>query len=191
MKFILFLVFSCLLLANGQDFGSNLANLDFANIIGGPMQAVIDAQNLAARTTVEFVNECAFNADQTLRMVDFGYTKTVNGTSVDTHLSVPFLTILPIPFIEIESTEIELNIKMNSAASQTSSTAVGVSLSVSRGFPFGVKFSASVQFQAKTSDDLEVKKQYSMKVYVKARQVSAPPGMVRIMDWMEKIITEV
>ncbi len=40
----------------GEGFGSELSNLDFGNIIGGPLLAVIDAQARSAATTMAFIN---------------------------------------------------------------------------------------------------------------------------------------
>jgi hypothetical protein len=41
--------------------GTELATLDFGNLIGGPLVAVITAQSLAARSTADFIKTVGFN----------------------------------------------------------------------------------------------------------------------------------
>jgi hypothetical protein len=40
--------------------GAELASLDFANLIGGPLNAVITAQSMAARSTADFIKSVGF-----------------------------------------------------------------------------------------------------------------------------------
>lgn len=42
--------------------GAELASLDFGNLIGGPLVAVITAQSLAARSTADFIKTVGFHA---------------------------------------------------------------------------------------------------------------------------------
>ena len=54
-------------------------------------------------TTVQFVNEVGFDEDRNAITVDFNY-KTQNATSGDvteSSMTVPILTIVPIPFIRV------------------------------------------------------------------------------------------
>ena len=38
-----------------SDYGKELASLDFKNLIGGPLSAVVEAQAMAAESTVNFI----------------------------------------------------------------------------------------------------------------------------------------
>lgn len=69
--------------------GTELASLDFGNLIGGPLTAVITAQSMAAQSTAEFIKSVGFyqkdqtNADgddigNTPIYVDFKYPKEVS-----------------------------------------------------------------------------------------------------------------
>jgi hypothetical protein len=40
--------------------GKELASIDFANLIGGPLMAVVDAQAKAAQSTVAFIKRVGF-----------------------------------------------------------------------------------------------------------------------------------
>ena len=57
--------------------GAELAALDFENLIGGPLDAVILAQNRAAMTTVDFIKEVGFDDDNKPVYVSFKYPKEI------------------------------------------------------------------------------------------------------------------
>lgn len=69
--------------------GTELASLDFGNLIGGPLTAVITAQSMAAQSTAEFIKNVGFyqkgqkDADdndigETPIYVDFKYPKEIS-----------------------------------------------------------------------------------------------------------------
>ena len=43
--------------------GTELASLDFGNLIGGPLNAVITAQAMAAQSSATFIKEVGFYKD--------------------------------------------------------------------------------------------------------------------------------
>ncbi len=57
--------------------GTELASLDFANLIGGPLDAVIKAQSMAARSTADFIKTVGFDEDNNPIYVDFKYPKEI------------------------------------------------------------------------------------------------------------------
>jgi len=69
--------------------GTELASLDFGNLIGGPLTAVITAQSMAAQSTAEFIKSVGFyqkgqkdaegeDIGETPIYVDFKYPKEVS-----------------------------------------------------------------------------------------------------------------
>lgn len=58
--------------------GNELASLDFANLIGGPLNAVITAQSNAALSTANFIKTVGFDENNKLVYVDFKYPKEVS-----------------------------------------------------------------------------------------------------------------
>jgi hypothetical protein len=58
--------------------GTELASLDFGNLIGSPLVAVITAQSIAARSTADFIKTVGFDADDNLIYVDFKYPKEIS-----------------------------------------------------------------------------------------------------------------
>ena len=57
---------------------AELASLDFGNLIGSPLVAVITAQSIAARATADFIKAAGFDADDKPIYVDFKYPKEAN-----------------------------------------------------------------------------------------------------------------
>jgi hypothetical protein len=57
--------------------GTELASLDFGNLIGGPLNAVITAQAKAAESTANFIKTVGFDADNKPIYVDFKYPKEI------------------------------------------------------------------------------------------------------------------
>ncbi|MDR3216710.1 MAG: DUF2589 domain-containing protein [Clostridiaceae bacterium] len=113
----------------------------------------------------------------------------------DMTLQVPILTMLPIPFIRIATTDIELNVKINSI-SQTSESAQS-SAKVNSSSSFGYKgwgfnancsINASISNQKQSSSSEEVKKEYSLNIKVHAVQDDVPVGLSRILDILEESI---
>ena len=118
-----------------------LTNLPFHNIIGGPLEAAIKAQAMAANTTVEFIKAVGFkplkkkdaggnevidpdkddpsivgNNDSEIgdiRYVNFSYAKkNLDGSKAEGFMKVPILTIVPIPMLRIEEMTIDFTTKI-------------------------------------------------------------------------------
>lgn len=69
----------------------------------GPLQAVVKAQAAAAMTSVEFIQAVGFDDNGSAIQVSFTYNSTnaTTGAVQTNSLSVPFLTIVPIPFLRV------------------------------------------------------------------------------------------
>ncbi len=113
----------------------------------------------------------------------------------DMLLKVPILTMLPIPFIRIATTDIELNAKINfmetsnSSSEDKNSKSGGGSVGY-KGFGASINasFNISVASQKKTSSTSEVKKEFSLGIKVHAVQDDMPAGISRILDILEESI---
>jgi hypothetical protein len=178
------------------DLVSELNNIDFGKMIGGPLQAVVDAQVASALATVNFINEVGFvkKADpndptktiKELVMVDFSHKRkdvTADGKSndKDVFVRVPLLAMLPIPSLRIDHATIDFNAKLNSVASSSVSSDLGIGGEV--GGKIGpVSFKVSASYQRKTSSNVEVKKEYSLNVNVKVVQDEIPAGLEKILN---------
>src|SRR4051794_35220085 len=100
---------------------SELAGLNFKNLIGGPLNAVVEAQINASQNTLKFINGLK-DEDGHIQTATFAYKKSSssNGQNVelDMELSVPLLTMMPIPFLRIDYVNLKFNANITSMATR-------------------------------------------------------------------------
>jgi len=117
------------------NIGAELQALPLRYMLGAPMTAAIEAQALAAKTTVDFIKNVGLEEDpadptgETMRVTtaNFTFTQPIQdpsnpGSFIDkeTTLSVPLLTLVPIPYIRIQDLNVSFEFKIRDV--QTSST---------------------------------------------------------------------
>lgn len=179
-----------------------LQALPFSSLIGGPLDAAIKAQAMAAKTSWEFIQQVGLNEDKATGKkeavnVTFYYNK--NGQM--TKLIVPLLTIVPIPYIAID--EVQINFKANISASSSSVSETSESTSTEAGgsakasFGYG-PFSVSAEFKAnysskkdsKAAQDSKYSVEYTMDVAVHAGQSDMPAGLATVLNILQSSITD-
>ncbi len=197
-----------------------LTQLPFGNIIGGPMKAAIEAQALAARSTIEFIQTVGFekqNDDALFPSIDgtgkssdtnssFGKIRTVtfeykqqnvNGTETDATLTVPLLTIVPIPFLRIDEMTIDFMAKMAEEYKHKNATSDNLDIAVDSKFqykafwsPVSVNFNVAVssKHSATSENSSRFSTEATMSVHVRAVQDSMPGGMAKILQILENAI---
>lgn len=185
------------LAAPSTNFTSELNNIDFRKMIGGPLQAAVDAQVASALATVDFINKVGFTTPEPgngtpgpreLVMVDFSHArKDVDAEGHETtkavNLRVPLLAMLPIPSLCIEQVVVDFNVKLNSVESSTVSDSLGVNAEVKGGWG-PVSFKVSASYQRKTTTNVEVRKEYTLAVNVKAVQEELPAGLEKVLGML-------
>lgn len=189
--------------------GQELSSIDFQSMIGGPLNAVVKAQAQSAQTSVDFIKSVGFNAPGDGEdagkptMVTFEYDKIIekadeSGKLVPTpttmKLTVPILTMLPIPFIRVEETTIDFNAKINSVVESTtaSSSELNASLGVKGGWgPVSAELKCSYSNKKSTSATDKTERTYSLIIHVRAVQDELPAGMEKLLGVLENSIKEV
>ncbi len=133
-------------------------------------------------------------ADLKLKVIEEG--KTVPAMYQKMKIDVPILTLMPIPFVKIDYTDIEFNVKINSvsntSSSDTSNTNVKSDTTVGYkgwGINASTTLNASFSNQKASSSSEEVKKDYSLNIKVHAVQDDMPAGMAKILDILEENIS--
>lgn len=187
--------------ASDADFPNELNNIDFASLIGGPMQAAVEAQNKASIATVNFIKEVGFEGqtdtdDGKLRMVEFKFKKnvpnpnfdpSVNGSEPtieqDAEITVPFISLLNVPALRVQTLDIDFNVKLNSAYTNNKASSFGANASVSGGWG-PVKMKVSASYRRSTFEGTKVEKEYSMNVKVKALNDEIPRGLELVLNGM-------
>ena len=187
--------------------GDELANLNFESMIGGPLSAVVKAQAQSAVTSVDFIKAVGFQTDEQGNvteptMVSFKYEKPVEETAADGTvtvvvkpftLTVPFLTMLPIPFIRVEETTIDFNAKITAVqeSSSTSSHGLNTELKAKAGWGWGsASLKVNYSYKKSTSSSQKVERTYSLAVHVRAVQDELPAGTERLLGILESNIQE-
>jgi len=178
--------------APNTNLTSELNNIDFRKMIGGPLQAAVDAQVASSLATVDFINKVGFtegeDGKRELVMVDFSHKRKdvdAEGKPVEkeTFIKVPLLAMLPIPSLRIEHVIVDFNVKLNSVESASTSDKLGVNAEVKAGWG-PVSFKVSASYQRKTATNVEVKKEYALNVNVKAVQDEIPAGLEKILGML-------
>ncbi|EOS23167.1 hypothetical protein C804_05491 [Lachnospiraceae bacterium A4] len=185
------------------DYGNEISSISLGSIIGGALSAIVEAQSQAAHTTVNFINEVGFEGKQGERKpvyIDFQYEKMIipeKETQQEeaekqkqiTSLKVPLLTMVPIPYIRVDDATIDFNVKINSVQETKTSSDLNYggkteAFANYNGFRFktGIKLSASISNQKKSSTSDTVKRDYSLNIHVHAKQDDMPAGVEHLLD---------
>jgi len=191
----LLVLFALVAVACAQDFPGELASIDFEGIIGAPLSAAIEAQASSAITTLDFINNLGFTEQGAGKkkkptMVEFFYTKLDENGTHTFKMKLPFLLMLPIPYIEVRDVTVEFNVKLSSVQKTESSTAHEWNSKVSASFWGGYKMSATYSGQYQSAQSGEVKKDYALDIKVQAGQAELPKGTARILDIFESVVRD-
>ena len=174
-----------------------LANIPFGSLIGGPLDACIEAQAKSALTTVDFIKTVGFGRSPKTGLeealaVTFRYKS--NGRIVE--LEVPLLTIVPVPYIRVDS--IDINFIANIAAESSTSETIEESSEAGGSLKGGAKFwFVKVEFEGKYSSKKDSKAtqesaysvEYTMDVKVRATSDAMPGGLAKVLNLLESSIS--
>ena len=172
-----------------------LQGIPFKNLIGGPLSACIQAQNDAAMTSINFINNVCLNEDKetgekSAVYVSFSFIQ--NGRKVV--INVPMIAIVPIPYIAINSIDISFKATVNGVESESSSTETeyeskGNKKSTRKSGLFRRKTTTinstfSTKRDSKSTQDSKFSVEATIDVAVHAGQESMPAGMAKILEML-------
>ncbi len=172
-----------------------LQGIPFENLIGGPLNACIQAQNDAAMTSINFINNVCLNEDKetgekSAVYVSFSFIQ--NGRKVV--INVPLIAIVPIPYIAINSVDISFKATVNGVESESSSTETeyeskGNKKSTRKSGLFRRKTTTinstfSTKRDSKSTQDSKFSVEATIDVAVHAGQESMPAGMAKILEML-------
>ena len=168
-----------------------LAALPFSNIIGGPLNAAVEAQALAAKTSVDFIHDVAFDDNGDVKNVVFQYRKD----SSIAYLTVPILTIVPVPYLRIDDMNISFKAKIeaetNSNIDSSREESRDINGNASAGWgPYKASMNASYSSKkdSASSRSSRYAVEYTMDVNLHAVQDDIPAGLGRVLNILEKSI---
>jgi hypothetical protein len=99
-----------------------------SDLLGAPMAAVVQAEAIAAKATADFIQDVGFIKSSTASDEDFGTVRNItftynrveaDGNSRMTSISVPLLTVIPIPSLKVAEAEIEFDLALSQPDSDT------------------------------------------------------------------------
>lgn len=205
-----------------KNLAKELSTIDFESMIGGPLVAIINAQAQAAISSVDFIKQVGFKAGEPPEvptggtdvvplphtnlpptgdpvLVKFTYNRELPPdepggppTTEKVLLEVPFLTLMPIPFIRIEEATIDFNAKITSVETVNTDTTISLTADMQGRARLGLwgtarlKVGFSTKSRIKTGS--EVNRSYSMAVHIRAVQDEMPAGMERMLGILENSI---
>jgi len=172
---------------------SSLQSLPFGNIIGGPLVACVEAQAQAARTSWEFIQNVGLYADgEEKKTVNVSFQFIKDGRMAQ--ITVPLLTIVPIPYIAINSIDINFkaNISASAASTETENSSSSVDTSVSASARcFWARGSMNASYSSKKDSSATRDSKYSVEYTVHAGQDSMPAGMAKVLEMLNNSISVV
>lgn len=118
-------------------------------------------------------------------------TEAKAAVTQEMELTVPILTMLPIPFLRVEETTIDFNAKINSIETHRNETDYKRTTDWQGRIGWWITSSSlkvSTAYQSKTRSGIETKRTYSMVVRIRAVQDEMPAGTERLLGILENAI---
>ena len=139
-------------------------------------------------------NDCWREVDQkNIRTVDFRYDQKVMtpaGQSWDSHaISLPLMSMVPIPYLRVDTLEVDFNVKLTGTETSTRTTSDDLKVSGRFKKP-AVSIRAGLSLKQNKGQSSTVNRSYDMQVKIKSSQAEMPPGVERLINLMDKLISE-
>ena len=168
-----------------------LQALPFGSLIGGPLDAAIEAQGRAALSSVNFIKAIGFNDDGSVQNVTF----TAKKGDVESEITVPLLTIVPIPFIRIDEMTIDFKANVSSSNEKedktVQSTSKNAKVSASARYLF-FKANLEASISSKKDSESTKKSKYAVEttidIHVHAVQDELPAGLAKMLNILSDTI---
>lgn len=153
---------------SGSKVASALNSIPFGNIIGGPLAACVRAQAEAAQTTIDFIRGFTMiNSEldpEGVEPITVTFTFIMNGEK--TRMTVPLMTIVPIPYMHIDY--VNLNFTADITACDDGK----------------MEAKYATEGYTRTEDDEQsVSVESKMGINVRASTSSMPSGMAKMLEF--------
>lgn len=153
---------------SGSKVASALNSIPFGNIIGGPLAACVRAQAEAAQTTIDFIRGFTMTNSELdpegVEPITVTFTFIMNGEK--TRMTVPLMTIVPIPYMHIDY--VNLNFTADITACDDGK----------------MEAKYATEGYTRTEDDKQsVSVESKMGINVRASTSSMPSGMAKMLEF--------
>lgn len=180
-----------------------LNGIPFESIIGGPLNACIQAQGQAATTTMKYIEDVGLNSKiengtEVKEAIYVTFSYKMDGKEI--LLKVPLLTIVPIPYIAIDTIDIDFSCAINGMEEETYSTSSSNSSNsikntdertyywLSKRKSSKMKATISSKRSSKGTQNSEFSIESTLNVSVHARSNSMPAGMAKVLEMLTSSI---
>lgn len=174
---------------------NTLQNLPFDSLIAAPLNACVSAQAEAAQSTINFIQSVGLNEDENgNKQAVYVYFNFIQGGRRVT-ISVPLLTMIPIPYIAINTIDINFKAKVTGVqnASNTASESYEDKIETSKkesklGWfkvtTTKINTEVSTKKDSTSTKDSGYSVEATIDVAVHASQDSMPAGMAKILEML-------
>ncbi len=162
--------------------------MELKDLISGPLVATIDADSISARRYLNYLIELAFESYDKetgevgkLRTLDFTYgSRDVNGMHMQ-RVSIPLLTLVPLPLLQVKEADFDFDIQIVDAVSSDRDASFSLKNGTSDGGenPEGVKLRVSMATNTErtTKSSTQQSLTANMRVKVRMEQADMPGGL--------------
>lgn len=153
---------------SGSKVASALNSIPFGNIIGGPLAACVRAQAEAAQTTIDFIRGFTMTNSELdpegVEPITVTFTFIMNGEK--TRMTVPLMTIVPIPYMHIDYVNLNFTADITACDDEK------------------MEAKYATEGYTRTEDDEQsVSVESKMGINVRASTSSMPSGMAKMLEF--------
>lgn len=187
-----------------NDVVKEFRSLPLHDIISGPLLAIIEAEAQAAKTSLDYIESVGFaqspasqNSTEIaqkvgkLRMAEFTYKKQdENGQFAEFTASVPILSLVPIPMVQISKADISFSVKITDVETITTQTAISGSKPKKTLWQLPERTELRATMGTKGTKDEKIERVYAMDITVTVEKADTPVGLTKIFNLMDQAIQD-
>jgi hypothetical protein len=181
----------------------NNLELPLSEIIGIPIGDLAHAESHAAQASVEFIESVGFirsssdepNEIGAVRFVTFDYVAEIApAKSIQRKVNVPLLSLVPIPFLQVESGEFEFTVRLLRKVqlhAQTCFQEIGSSPQKTKSLS-SMRWDYIAQVDSPVASDEDKKYSYpNIKIKINVKQSDLPAGIGYLLRKLDQLINEI
>lgn len=172
-----------------SEVAQKFVGLPMSELIAGPLIAACESQMKLAEASYEYMMKIGFDDSGNTRLIEFDLDRpaeTIGGyQSVKTHVQAPFLGLVPIPSLLVDTVNIEFQMEVSATETAKATTNNEVSTNTQAKYGFlGLGGSTTVSGKVTSARENTRSTNQSAKyqVRVNARQMAPSEGLARLMD---------
>ena len=165
--------------------GQVFTAMPYSEIIGGPLNSIIEAQIKASNGMARFVMDVGFDEKEGVKhavSVDFQQTvKRSDGSEMVETITMPMITIIPVPNMQIIDGQISLDVEISQSAEFKDNIDAGGELEGKVGWgPFSVSMKAKASYSRENTRKTDTRAKQHIELNI--GQCPLPEGLNLLME---------